>query len=60
MRFRNILPNIVVTLTSVEDLAAAHTRFIKKIAKAKHATLQDGCRDDGQPNQDKQNEEPPD
>ena len=52
--------NIVKTLTSPEDLAAAHTRFITKIAKAKRMTLQDGWRDDGPPDQAEQNEEPPD
>ena len=52
--------NIVMTLTSSDDLAAANTRFITKIAKAKRTALQDGRRDEGPPDQDKQNEEPPD
>ena len=40
--------NILVTLTSPEDYAAANTRFITKIAKAKRRMLQDGRMDDGQ------------
>ena len=51
--------NIVATLTSPEDLAPAHTRFITKITKAKSMTLQDGRRDDGPPDQAEKNEEPP-
>ena len=49
-----------MALTSPEDLAPAHTRFITKIAKAKYMMLQDGHRDEGLPDQVKQNEEPPD
>ena len=52
--------NIVVTLTSPEDLAAAYTRSITKIAKDKCTTLQDGHRDDGLLDLDKRNEELPD
>ena len=57
---RGRVQNIVGTLTSPEDLAAAHIRFITKIAKAKHMTLQVGRRDDGPPDQAERNEEPPD
>ena len=57
---RGKVQNIVVALTSPEDLAAAHIRFITKIAKAKRMTLQVGRRDDGLPNQAERNEEPPD
>ena len=56
---RGKVPNIVITLTSSDDLAAANTRFITKIAKAKQTTLQDGRRDEGPPDQDDRNEEPP-
>ena len=52
--------NIVATLTSHEDLATAHTRFITKIAQAKCMTLQVGQKDDGLPDQAERNEEPPD
>ena len=48
--------NIVTTLSEPEDLAAAYTRFITKIAKAKRMTLQDGWRDDGPPDQAEKNE----
>ena len=54
------VPNIVATLASPEELAAAHTRFITKIAKAKSMALQDGRRDNRLPDQTEQNEEPPD
>jgi len=57
---RGRVQNIVATLTSPEDLAAAHIRFITKIAKAKHMTLQVGRRDDGLLDQAGRNEEPPD
>ena len=57
---RGRFPNIVMTLTPHEDLAAAHTKFITKMAKAKCMTLQDGQRDDRLPDQAEQNEELPD
>ena len=47
--------NILTTLTSSEDLAAANTRFVTKIAKAKRTMFQDGRSDEGPPDQDKQN-----
>ena len=56
---RGRVSNIVATLTSPEDLAATHTRFITKIAQAKRMTLQDGRRDDGLLDQAEQNGEPP-
>ena len=57
---RGRVQNIVGTLTSPEDFAAAHIKFIMKIAKAKHMTLQVGQRDDGPPDQAERNEGPPD
>ena len=60
MSTKGRFPNIVATLTKPADLAAAHTRFITKIAKAKRMTLQDGRRDNGPPDQAEKNEEPPD
>ena len=57
---RRRVSNIVTALTEHEDLAAAHTRFITKIAQAKRMTLQDGRRDDGPLDQAERNEEPPD
>ena len=57
---RGRFPNIVKTLSKPEDLAAAHTKCITKIAKAKRMMLQDGRRDDGQPDRAEQNEESPD
>ena len=56
---RGMVQNIVATLTSPEDLAAAHIRFTTKIAKAKHMMLQVKRRDDRPPDQAKRNEEPP-
>ena len=57
---RGRIQNIVETLNEPEDLAAAHTRFITKIAKAKDMMLQVGRRDNRPPDQAKQNEETPD
>ena len=57
---RGSFPNIVKTLTEPEDLAAAHTRFITKIAQAKRMMPQNGRRDDGPLDQAERNEEPPD
>ena len=51
--------NVVVTLISSEELAAANTRFLSKITQAKRTTLQDGHMDDGPLDQAKGNEEPP-
>ena len=44
--------NIVMTLTSYDDLVAANTRFITKTAKAKRTTFQNRHRDEGPPDQD--------
>ena len=52
--------NIVTTLTEPEDLAAAHTIFITKIAQVKRMALQDGWRDNRPLDQAERNEEPPD
>ena len=57
---RRRVPNIVVTLISSEELAAANTRFFTKITQAKRMTLQDGRMDEGPPDQAERNEEPPD
>ena len=52
--------NIVVTMTSPEELTAASTRFLAKIAQAKHTTIQDGRMDEGPTDQAERNEELPD
>ena len=57
---RRKVSNIVVTLTSSEELAAANTRFLTKITQAKCTTLQDVFMDAGLPDQAERNEEPPD
>ena len=57
---RGRVQKIVATLTSPEALAAAHIRFITKIAKSKHTMLQVGQRDNRPLDQAERNEEPPD
>ena len=54
------VPNIVVTLTSPEELAAANTSFLAKLIHAKRATFQDGRRSEGLTDQAVRNKEPPD
>ena len=57
---RGRVPNIVVTLTSPDELAAANNSFLAKILHAKRTISQDGRMDEGPNDQTKQNEEPPD
>ena len=57
---RGRVQNTVATLIPPDDLAAAHFRFITKIAKTKHMALQVGRRDGELLDQAKRNEEPPD
>ena len=59
VQFRKV-PNIVVTLTSPEELPAANTSFLAKILHAKRTMFQDGRMDEGPNDQAERNEEPPD
>ena len=57
---RRKVSNIVVTLTSPEELTAANTSFLAKIVDAKRTTIQDGNMDEGPNDQAERNEESPD